>query len=347
MPEAAAPLPTPDVHPSEAAPATHATPACPLCASPMVVRLARRGPAAGSRYWGCTRDPECRGRREIEAGADAPLPGRRGSSIRAPSGPRARSAAADAGVERIARRPTEPDTTSLPSTGDDRATFHLRPDALAVAAVLAIAGVALLLIGPGLSGSTTALLGPVLVGAAAIVALGSLLVRPRRRGWQPRGDADRATSRALAPLTDEGWVVLEDRGMPASSEVLRHLLVGPGGVFIVESQALPGRLTIRGHDLYLNGRRRTAMVERARRQASAVVAALRASGHADSATALLCVHRAQLPVFGSGLDGVAIVDGPALLRRLRGEPPKLNADRIAVLTEALEQALPAVGGPGV
>lgn len=34
---------------------------CPKCGSKMVRRVARRGPSAGSRFWGCSRYPACRG----------------------------------------------------------------------------------------------------------------------------------------------------------------------------------------------------------------------------------------------------------------------------------------------
>ena len=39
------------------------SPACPACASPMVLRSARRGANAGSEFWGCTKYPACKGTR--------------------------------------------------------------------------------------------------------------------------------------------------------------------------------------------------------------------------------------------------------------------------------------------
>ena len=368
---AAAPHPPPDELPSDAArdprddraatrgdTAFDVGPPCPLCATPMVLRLSRRGPTAGSRYWGCPRDPECLGRRELAAGEEPPGPDRPASirvSASARGGPGPRSAAASAVArpeDRLLVRGTrpEPDLATLPKVGDDRARLHLRLDLLAVSALLAIGGVVVAVAGPGALpggiGASSTTLAIALVVLGALVAAASLVVPPRHRRYAPRGDAERATSRALAPLLDEGWVVLEDRRMPASSELVRHLVVGPGGVFTLSSHAVPGRLGIRGHDLYVNGRRRTGIVEQARRQAAAAVNALRAAGHADNASALICVHRAQLPVFGSALDGVSIVDGPGLLRRLRSEPPKLNGDRIGVLSDALDRAMPPVGRPG-
>lgn len=43
------------------APAQQTTPACPHCGKPMVQRVARRGPSAGNRFWGCSAYPACKG----------------------------------------------------------------------------------------------------------------------------------------------------------------------------------------------------------------------------------------------------------------------------------------------
>ena len=46
------------------------TPSCPVCGSPMRLRTAKSGANAGSRFWGCTQYPACRGVREIIDGND-------------------------------------------------------------------------------------------------------------------------------------------------------------------------------------------------------------------------------------------------------------------------------------
>jgi restriction system protein len=51
----------PAATPTAAAPAT--TPPCPVCASAMVLRTAKRGANAGSEFWGCTKYPSCKGTR--------------------------------------------------------------------------------------------------------------------------------------------------------------------------------------------------------------------------------------------------------------------------------------------
>lgn len=39
---------------------TSAVPSCPRCGRPMILRTARKGARAGSRFWGCTGYPKCR-----------------------------------------------------------------------------------------------------------------------------------------------------------------------------------------------------------------------------------------------------------------------------------------------
>ncbi|HEY5480506.1 MAG TPA: four helix bundle suffix domain-containing protein, partial [Verrucomicrobiae bacterium] len=49
-------------------------PNCPRCGKPMALRTARKGPRAGSQFWGCSGYPECKGTRPLEAavGLDRP-----------------------------------------------------------------------------------------------------------------------------------------------------------------------------------------------------------------------------------------------------------------------------------
>ena len=44
-----------------------AVPQCPKCSGTMVLRTARKGPAAGQKFWGCADYPACRGKRRVDA----------------------------------------------------------------------------------------------------------------------------------------------------------------------------------------------------------------------------------------------------------------------------------------
>lgn len=43
------------------------SPACPVCGTNMVLRVARKGAFAGSRFWGCAGYPRCKGTRPLDA----------------------------------------------------------------------------------------------------------------------------------------------------------------------------------------------------------------------------------------------------------------------------------------
>jgi hypothetical protein len=47
------------------APATLATPSCPMCSASMVLRTAREGRHAGRGFWACSRRKECKGIRAL------------------------------------------------------------------------------------------------------------------------------------------------------------------------------------------------------------------------------------------------------------------------------------------
>lgn len=50
----------PTARPASIVDTTTATPICPACQSPMVLRTARKGPNAGNQFWGCSGYPGCR-----------------------------------------------------------------------------------------------------------------------------------------------------------------------------------------------------------------------------------------------------------------------------------------------
>jgi restriction system protein len=47
------------------------SPTCPLCGKPMARRTARKGAQTGSKFWGCTGYPECRGTRRLDESAES------------------------------------------------------------------------------------------------------------------------------------------------------------------------------------------------------------------------------------------------------------------------------------
>jgi hypothetical protein len=85
------------------------------------------------------------------------------------------------------------------------------------------------------------------VGMLAAVAAGwELRFRPSpdARVWRRGAAGERRTARLLGPLERQGWVVLHDLAVPGSRANLDHLVIGPGGVFVIDSKQYRGRLQL-------------------------------------------------------------------------------------------------------
>ena len=84
------------------------------------------------------------------------------------------------------------------------------------------------------------------------------------------------TSRALAMLPASGWFTLHDARWPGKRFAnIDHVVVGPGGVFVIDSKAWTGRIEVRDGMLRQNGYRREPAVAAAAEAAMAVAAQLR------------------------------------------------------------------------
>jgi hypothetical protein len=62
--------------------------------------------------------------------------------------------------------------------------------------------------------------------------------------WRTGRDAERRTAKALDPLAHAGWAVAHD--VASCRGNLDHILVGPGGVFLVDTKDLGGVARVQG-----------------------------------------------------------------------------------------------------
>ena len=101
--------------------------------------------------------------------------------------------------------------------------------------------------GAGVLGSLLApQLGLVLGGLAAVVAGWGLRFRPSPDAiaWRRGAAGERRTARLLGQLERHGWAVLHDLAVPGSQANIDHLVIGPGGVFVIDSKQYRGRLQL-------------------------------------------------------------------------------------------------------
>jgi Nuclease-related domain len=89
-------------------------------------------------------------------------------------------------------------------------------------------------------------LGLVLSVLAAVAAGWGLRFRPspEARAWRRGAVGERRTARLLAALERHGWAVLHDLAVPRSQANIDHLVIGPGGVFVIDSKQYRGRLQL-------------------------------------------------------------------------------------------------------
>jgi hypothetical protein len=145
-----------------------------------------------------------------------------------------------------------------------------------------------------------------LVGLAVAALVGwRLRFRPSEqvRSWQRGAQGERRTARLLDRLVRDGYVVFHDLAVPGSPANVDHLVIGPSGVFVIDSKQWTGSVHqspdgLAWHDHY----RLDRTLETVRWEAQAISRLL-----GTRAAALLCVHGAYVQGGGADARGVAIV----------------------------------------
>jgi hypothetical protein len=197
--------------------------------------------------------------------------------------------------------------------------------AAATVCIAAAGGVLGSLIGPRLG---------LVLGALAAVAAGwGLRFRPSSDAiaWRRGAAGERRTARRLAALERHGWAVLHDLAVPRSRANIDHLVIGPGGVFVIDSKQYRGRLQLDPSGRLWHGRYPLAPALRA------------VSFEADQAALVvtdpvvvvpvMAVHGAQVPWGKVVVHGVPVVAARRLPSMLGQLPAVLGPERVAVLAE--------------
>jgi Nuclease-related domain len=187
----------------------------------------------------------------------------------------------------------------------------------------------------GLLGSLTApRLSLVIGGLAAVVAGWGLRFRPSPDAvaWRRGASGERRTARLLDPLERHGWAVLHDLAVPESRANLDHLVIGPGGVFVVDSKQYRGRLRLDAVGKLWHGRQPLAPTLGAVSwEADQAAQVLPNPGMA--VVPIVAVHGAQVPWGKVVTQGVPVVSARRLPSMLRQLPAVLGPERVAWLAD--------------
>jgi Nuclease-related domain len=188
------------------------------------------------------------------------------------------------------------------------------------------------------AGLLVAQLIPRLASLAALLAAAMLgwalrfRISPETSAWRRGAAGERRTARLLDRLEQRGWVVLHDLAVPGSQANIDHLLIGPGGVVMIDSKQYRGRLQLDPDGLLWHGRYPLSMtLHTARWEADQADEVL---GVADlQVAAIVAVHGATVPwgrVVANGVTVAPVSRVPDLLRAL---PPVLSAEQVAWLAD--------------
>jgi hypothetical protein len=212
-------------------------------------------------------------------------------------------------------------------------TLPLRLVGIAVAAMVA--------------GLAVGQLRPALVGWAAVLAAAVVGWRLRfqvsqdGRNWLRGARGERRTARQLRPLLQHGWVVFHDLAVPESGANADHLVIGPGGIFLVDSKNWHGPLLL-GPDgtLWHGSYPVTVTLATIGFEAAAIADALGVPGR--NIQPMMVVHGGAIPWGEQYLGGVAVLPARQLAATLLALPPQLSNHQITRLANrALAQLHPA------
>jgi hypothetical protein len=150
--------------------------------------------------------------------------------------------------------------------------------------------------------------------------------------WRRGVRGERRTARLLAPLERHGWAVLHDLAIPSSQANIDHLVIGPGGVLVIDSKQYRGRLWLDADGLLWHGRH--LLISTLRRVLWEADQADEVLGVAEvQVAAIMAVHGAAVPWGRVDTDGVTVIPVRRLPDLLGALPPILGPERVAWLAD--------------
>jgi Nuclease-related domain len=189
--------------------------------------------------------------------------------------------------------------------------------------------------------------------AAAVVVVADTLLRSRTTSVVPAAArvtaAQRQTRRRLKALRTAGYVALHACTIPDSDSIIDHLVIGPGGVFAVDSEMWDRRLPIRtlsGGRLYHGPFGQKERLEHANWEAGQASARLSKALQRDiKVRPAMVIYGPTVPWHVATLNGVAVMPGGRVrkffIRQKKiSRNARLEVDEIEEIHNAASDALP-------
>lgn len=179
--------------------------------------------------------------------------------------------------------------------------------------------------------------------AAAALERKAAYARVRAENFESGAVGELAVAAAVAPLTIAGWFVLHDRSLPHGGN-LDHVLVGPGGVFVLDAKNWSGAVVTRGGVLRSGGRDVTRAVQQLSEGVSEVRASLVAAGQQGAVEgALVLTHERNADLAPMRAAGVLVTGLTQLVETLTAGQAVLSTARVEAAVRHLTLAFPGAG----
>lgn len=201
------------------------------------------------------------------------------------------------------------------------------------------------------------------VTAAALVAIADTIYRSKTMSLIPAAarvsSAQRRTRRRLFLIRPSGYLSVHTRALPGTDSVLDHLVIGPGGVYALDSERWDRRLPVRtaasdsaaGPVLYHGPFSQKDRLAHARWEAARTAELLSAAvGRDVSVHSAMVIYGPTVPWAVATLRGVDVFSGRNLRKYFRGRnraarrgsggPARLSWDEAGEIYNAAQRVLP-------
>jgi hypothetical protein len=173
-------------------------------------------------------------------------------------------------------------------------------------------------------------------------------------GYKDHVAARKRTRAQLIKMRREGYFTLDDRPIPNSPEIIDHLVVGPTGVYAIDSEKWDAKLPIRtlnGRRLYLGPESQKERLDHAVWEASQASEILSAAlGYDVPVRPALAIYGPQVPWDITTIRNVDVFTGSALGKylkqrfRKRNQPnegvPSLTREEVRTIFDTATRMLP-------
>jgi len=191
------------------------------------------------------------------------------------------------------------------------------------------------------------------ITVAVIAAIGDAIYRSQHAAIaEPaRGVVQRKTERRLEKLTRAGFLALNERAIPGSDEVIDHLVIGPTGVYAIDSERWDKRIPVRvigGKQLFHGPFNRKDRLMHARWEAAQATELIQhALGRRVDVRPSLAIYGPKIPWAVLTVRNVDVFSADHLGKYLRrgGQKtkrgPRLSGEEVDEIYDAAARVLPA------